>query len=268
MSIRHDFHLHSDFSADSKTPAVSMIERAIELGLEGMCFTEHEDIDSPDTEFTFLIDFESYFPHMMELREKYRGRIQLGIGMELGFQPHLADVLNALPKKYPFDFVIASCHYVNGKDPYYPPYFEGRKESDCYEEFFSEQLRTLKMLSDYDTLGHMDYVVRYGPNKNKFYSYKEYADYIDPMLRHLIENGKCLELNSGGYRHGLGNPNPSVDILRRYRELGGELVTIGSDAHAPQQLCYDFDKAEAVLTELGFKYYTVFENRKAQQVRI
>lgn len=268
MSIKYDFHLHSDFSGDSETPAAAMIERAIELGLTGMCFTEHEDIDAPDTGIDFTVDFDRYFPVMEKLRTNYADRIHIGIGVELGFQPHLLEVLNRVPDRYPFDFVIASCHYVNGMDPYFPSYFEDKTEQEGYELYFLEQLKTLKNLHNFDTLGHMDYVVRYGPNQNKFYSYKTYADYIDPMLRLLIEKGKCLEVNTGGFRHGLGEPNPCTDILKRYRELGGELVTIGSDAHKPEHLCFDFDKAAAVLTELGFRYYTVFEQRKPQQIRI
>ena len=112
----------------------------------------------------------------------------------------------------------------------------------------------------------MDYVVRYGPNQNKYYSYETYADYIDPILRYLIENGKCLEINTGGLKYGLGETNPSTDVLRRYRELGGELITVGSDAHVPEYLSYEFDRVSKILTELGFRYYTIFEQRKPVQI--
>ena len=110
----------------------------------------------------------------------------------------------------------------------------------------------------------MDFIVRYGPNQNREYSYEAYADYIDPILRHLIENGKCLEVNTGGFKYGLGEPNPCAGVLRRYRELGGELLTIGSDAHDPKHLCFDFDRAQALLLDLGFRYYAVFQKRKME----
>lgn len=267
MSIRHDFHLHSDFSGDSDTPSFAMIEQAVRLGLEGMCFTEHEDIDAPG-DIDFTVDFDRYFSHMQNLREQYREKLNIGIGMEFGIQSHLTAALPGLLEKYPFDFVIASTHFVDGKDPYYPAFFEGRRERDCYEQYFREQYETLRLFSDYDTLGHMDYVVRYGPNKNLLYSYEAYAEFIDPILRLLIENGKCLEVNTGGYKYGLGEPNPCVGILKRYRELGGEQITIGSDAHAPQHLCYDFRRLESLLTSLGFRYYTVFAQRVPRQIRI
>lgn len=267
MKIFYDTHLHSDFSGDCGTPADRMVERALRLGLEGMCFTEHEDPDAPPSDCDFSVDFAAYFDRMSRLREQYRGQIWIGIGMEFGLMPHLPQTLSALLERWPFDFVIASQHFVAGKDPYYPSYFEGRSERECYEEYFRVMYGNLQRFgpSSFDTLGHMDYVVRYGPNQNRSYTYASYADHIDPILRFLIEHGKCLEVNTGGFKYGLGEPNPAADVLRRYRELGGELITVGSDAHAPEHLCFDFDRAAALLTGLGFRYYTVFEQRRAIQ---
>lgn len=268
MSIAYDFHLHSAFSGDSETPSRQMIERALALGLDGLCFTEHEDPYAPDSEIDFSIDFERYFPYLQKLRAEYQNQIWIGIGMEFGIQPHLAGQLDLLTKTYDFDFVIASLHFVGGKDPYFPSFYEGREERDCYIQFFEEELAALKCFKNFDTLGHLDYVVRYGPNRNRFYSYKAYAEYLDPILKYLIENGKCLEINTGGLKYGLGQPNPCSDVLKRYRELGGEEITIGSDAHAPQHLCFDFDKAEQLLKELGFRYYTIFKQRIPKHIPI
>lgn len=267
MGIKHDFHLHSDFSGDCETPANLMIEQAISLGLEGICFTEHHDLDVP-SDITFFVDFDRYFAQMQELRQRYKDRIQIQIGVEFGIQKHLGPVLQELLRKYPFDFVIASQHFVNHADPYYPAFFEGRSEQESYALFFQEQYETLTRFKDFNTLGHMDYVVRYGPNQNKFYTYETYADLIDPILRYLIENGKCLEINTGGYKYGLGQTNPGTDVLKRYRELGGELVTLGSDAHVPKYLGYEFERARELLLSLGFKYYTIFEQRRAVPVRL
>jgi histidinol-phosphatase (PHP family) len=266
-----DCHLHSSFSADSETPARMQVERAIALGLDGLCFTEHLDPDyPPEEELDFTIDFAAYFAEMTALQQEYVGRIRIGIGMEFGIQPHLGDALKELTDCYPFDFVIASQHILNGHDPYYPSYFAGRSEQECYAEFLTAQYETLKKmpLSGFDTLGHMDYIVRYGPNRNRDYSYEAYADCIDPILRYLIDHGKCLEVNTGGLKYGLGEPNPCTGVLRRYRELGGEAITIGSDAHEPQHLAYDFDRASALLRALGFKWYTVFEQRRARQLKL
>lgn len=266
MSIDYDCHLHSHFSGDSDTPPELMADRACALGLRGICFTEHLDLDAPDDGTPFLLDFDAYFEAMEALKMKYRGRLDIRAGMEFGIQPQHAMILKNLAARWPFDFLIASQHYVDGKDPYYPAYFSGRKERDCYEEYFHLELRSLERCTDYDTLGHMDYIVRYGPNQNREYAYNAYADCIDPILRRLIEHGKCLELNTGGLKYGLGEPNPSREILRRYRELGGELITIGSDAHVPEFLAYEFPAADEILKTAGFRYYTIFRERKAVQL--
>ncbi|MCC8101088.1 MAG: histidinol-phosphatase HisJ family protein [Clostridiales bacterium] len=272
MGILYDYHLHSAFSGDSDTPTEEMVQRALTLGLTGICLTEHLDIDAPPdpkgADFTFL-DFDAYFAKLEELRTLCGSKIQIGFGMEFGMLPHLPGELSSLNKKYPFDFLILSQHFVCGVDPYYPEYFESRTEREGYEEYFRTEYENLHKfsLNDYDTLGHMDYIIRYGPNRNQNYSYRAYADFIDPILRYLIEHGKCLELNTAGYKYGLNEPNPCADVFRRYRDLGGELVTIGSDAHQPQHIAYDFERAEKLLTSLGFRYYTIFEQRKGRQVR-
>lgn len=266
--IRYDCHTHSDFSGDSETPAVQMAERALALGLSGLIFTEHHDPDHPDYGIDFTLDFDAYARNIQSLREAYSGRLSVGFGVEFGLMKHLPPTLDRLLCEYPLDFVIGSLHFVDGKDPYYADYFEGRSERDCYEEFFRTEYETLTCFApeSFDTLGHMDYVVRYGPNRSRFYSFEAYSDFIDPILKYLIENGKCLEVNTAGFKYGLGEPNPCASVLRRYRELGGELLTIGSDAHEPAHLAYAFDRTAALLCELGFRYYAVFEQRRAKML--
>lgn len=261
MSIKHDYHMHSDFSGDCSTPADSMIQQAIALQLSGICFTEHHDLDVP-TDIDFTIDFKQYFSRMQDLQKQYQGQIHIGIGMEFGLQKQLSPILHRLTQTYPFDFIIVSQHFVDQEDPYYPAFFEGKEERAAYERYFEEQYETLKQFKDFDTLGHMDYIVRYGPDQNKYYSYKNYADYIDPLLKYLIENGKCLEVNTGGFRYGLGETNPAFSVLKRYHELGGELITIGSDAHTPDYIHYEFNRACSALLELGYRYYTIFAQRQ------
>ena len=165
------------------------------------------------------------------------------------------------PKKYPFDLVIGSSHVVNGIDPYYPVFYKGKTEHEAYTEYFESILDNLHSGADFDVYGHIDYVVRYGPDKNKYYSYEKYADIIDAILKEIISQGKGIELNTAGFKYGLGHPNPTEDVLKRYHELGGEIITVGADAHKPEHVAYDFDKVSNILKDAGFMYYTVFENR-------
>ncbi len=257
-----DTHVHTEFSADSSAPVRSQIEQALHLGMTEICITDHHDPDTPFTDLDFTLDLEQYVPAMEAIREEYKGKIRVLIGIELGLQAHIADLLASVAANYPFDYIIGSSHFVDGADPYDPSFFEGWSQKEALERYFEATLNRVRTIPDFDSLGHLDYVVRYSPSKNRFYSYDQYRDFIDPILSALIEQGKGLECNTGGYKYGLGQPNPSADILKQYRKMGGEIVTIGSDAHEPRHLGYSFSQAQELLKECGFRYYAVYHGRK------
>lgn len=259
--MKVDYHIHSSFSGDSNTPIEDMIQRGIELGLTTMCFTEHMDLDYDCPGMDFNLDTPSYYRSLKKLKETYQDQIELLFGVELGLQPHLAPILNAYVESYPFDFVIGSSHVVHGKDPYYPAFFENRSEKECYLEYFESILENINSFSNCDVYGHIDYVVRYGPNKAQNYSYSAYKEILDEILIALIRNQIGLELNTAGFKYGLDFPNPHPDILKRYQKLGGKIVTIGSDAHQPQHLAYEFQRVRKLLLECGFTSYTEFHKR-------
>lgn len=258
-----DSHVHTEFSGDSDTPVRAQIEAAAALGMEAVWITDHHDfdVDSGDTDFN--LDVERYLSVLKELQEVYKGQIELRIGIEFGQQPHLAEYEQEFFSKYEFDFVIGSTHFVNGCDPYYPSFFEGRTETEAYEDYFRTLAGNLKRFDNYDTAAHLDYVVRYGPNQNREYNFQRYQDYLDEILRTIIAKGKGLECNTAGLRYGLGETNPCVDVLRRYRELGGEILTIGSDAHISRDVGFGFDRIGEMLRNCGFEYYASFVGRKA-----
>ena len=272
MPITSDFHLHSSFSGDSSTPMEEMILRGISLGLTEICFTEHNDFEyppSPDGDGSqFLLNTDAYLYDLIRYREKYADKIKVLFGVELGLQPQLMRQDAVYAKSYDFDFIIGSSHLCHGKDPYYPSFFEGRTQEEAYLEYFESILENIKKHSNFDVYGHLDYVVRYGPDKDQGYSYDGYREVIDQILEALIENGKGLEVNTGGLKSGLSDLHPCTDILKRYRQLGGEIVTVGSDAHNAQSMAADFDRAGKVLLDCGFRYYTIFEKRTPEFRRI
>ncbi len=265
MPITADCHLHSSYSGDSDTPMEEMILQGIEKGLTTMCFTEHNDFGYPDFPGEpgerFLLHVDPYLYDLLRLREKYAGQIRILFGVELGLQPEVMRQNAVLAKSYDFDFIIGSSHLCHGKDPYYPYFYEGRPEEEAYREYFESILENIKKFSNFDVYGHLDYVVRYGPNKDAEYTYEKYKDILDKILELLIEKGKGIEINTGGIKSGLKELHPCMGILKRYRELGGEIITIGSDAHTPESIGAHFDRAYEVLKECGFQYYTIFENR-------
>lgn len=265
MPILADCHLHSHHSGDSETPMEDMIKKALEAGLRTLCFTEHNDFDFPDTPegpgAAFTLNTDSYLYELLQLKEKYADRIQLLFGVELGLQPQVFRQNAVYANCYDFDFIIGSAHVCRGMDPYYPAFFEGRCEEEAYREYFESIYRNIRRFQNFDVCGHLDYVVRYGPNKDREYSYDRYRDIFDKILTFLIDEGKGLEVNTGGVKSGLAELHPCTDILKRYRQLGGELVTVGSDAHTPNHIGAYFDRAAAILKDCGFGYYCIYEKR-------
>lgn len=265
MPVTSDCHLHSSHSGDSDTPMEDMILQGIGQGLTDLCFTEHNDFSYPESPGTpagmFLLNTDSYLYDLARLKEKYEGQIRLLFGVELGLQPEILRQNAIYAKSHEFDFIIASSHVCHGRDPYYPDFYEGRPEEEAYREYFESILENIKKFSNFDVYGHLDYVVRYGPGKDRNYSYEKYKDILDEILKALLDKGKGIELNTGGIKSGMKEFHPCTDLLKRYRGLGGEIITVGSDSHDSQHIGDSFDRAANVLKECGFRYYTIFEKR-------
>ena len=263
-----DFHNHTCFSADSDSTPESMIEKAIDLGLSYLCMTDHMDLDFPYPELDFTFDVAEYFKKHEELRQIYRDRIQLLTGIELGLQPGVYADLKDLLSKWDFDFVIGSSHLVDRIDPYFPIYWQNKNESAGILRYFETILENVAEFDAIDVYGHIDYIVRYAPSKATHYSYQKYQEILDEIIKTLISKNIGLELNTAGFKYCLGFPNPHMDILKRYRELGGEIITIGSDGHVPEHLAYDFKKVPEILKACGFDHYTIFQKRKAEFIKL
>lgn len=269
MSIRADYHMHSHNSGDSQMEMSAMLEYLIDNKITDMCFTEHYDADyvydQPSmTPGMFELDLPSYYKEYCEMKERYGERINMNFGVELGIQPHITDMLKSYAKSHDFDFIIASNHLCHRKDPFYPYFFEGRTDKEAFREYFESILESVKAFDDYDVFGHLDYAVRYAPEADRNYYYNDYAEIFEEILKTIVENGHGLELNTKGLRYKLKGANPSDDILRRYKELGGEIITIGSDAHQIEELAWGLDQAAEILKRVGFKYYTTFSKRKPE----
>ena len=276
--ILYDCHMHSSYSGDSDTPPVGQIEEAIRLGLKGICFTDHMDLEFPcpdraGTDFEF--DIEQYVRELSELRDRYADRLDILIGMEAGIRNEqgLTSKLNPryteLADKYDLDFVIGSTHCLEYTDPYYPDYWKDKDAHTGIRTYFEAVLSNVRSYDCFDASGHFDYLVRYVPPMADWqgiadYRPSEFADIIDEYLRTLIERGIALEYNTAGIKYGLGFAHPHDYVLTRYRELGGELLTIGSDGHRPEHIAYAFKSAGEHLASLGYRYYTVYRARKPE----
>ncbi len=258
-----DCHMHCNFSGDSDTPAIDMIKAAKAKGLRGITFTDHLDIDYPPQFGFFDLDLENYYPkqHALALQES-TDDFTILTGLEMGIQSHVADKCYQAAKGFDYDFIIGSTHVVDHLDPYYDVFWETDDVSKLLTRYYEVILENITAYTDFDSLGHLDYIFRYKEEIKTSDTYLPYKNIVDAILEKIIKMDKALEINTGGYRKGINNPNPSASIIKRYHELGGKLITLGADAHTTQDIASDFEKLPALLKECGFTEYAVYKNRK------
>ena len=263
-----DHHMHTNYSPDANQTATieSYIEKVKTLNLAGLMITDHADLDTPVELFQTLINYDEYYQKIINLRKTVDFPIYMGI--EIGYQPHLNKQLDDLLSQYPFDFVISSIHLGDGLDFYNNDFFIGKTQEEGYKRYFEICLDAVESYQNYDVFGHLDYIIRYGGFRNKRLDFSTYQPMIDEILKIIIKNNKGIEVNTSGLRYGLGVMHPMEAIVKRYKELGGTIITIGSDAHNVNDITADFDKAIEVLKRSGFKKITQFKNRQPYFIEI
>lgn len=270
-----DFHCHCNYSSDSTSTPKDMIQKAISLGLSKICFTDHLDYLYPSSiENDFIFHPKERHTNMIQLKELFHNKIEILIGVELGLrnEPELKNDVKTyyegIVNEVPFDFIIGSTHVLEKKDMYYKEYWEDKTVSKGITDYFQSIIDNSSFYETFQVYGHLDYIIRYLPVAEKNYNYHEYADLIDLALKSLIQHGKGIELNTAGLKYNLGFPHPKLEILKRYKELGGEILTIGSDAHKPEHLAYDFAIVTDLLKSIGFRYYTIYNNQIAEFIKL
>lgn len=265
MNILPDCHLHSFHSSDSDCSPKDIVKTALKLGLPAICFTDHNDFLFPPENGVseFQLNFNTYYHDIAAIREQYQGTYPIYIGVEQGLLPAAADMINTYDSNNVLDFIIGSSHLVYGQDPYYPQFWKDKNITDTITAYYQSIIDNISICSNFDVYGHIDYITRYIPDKNYNYTFYTYIDYIDTVLKSLIEKGKGIELNTAGIRYGT-NINPEPAIIKRYHQLGGEIITVGSDAHKLSDIGSHMHVARDILKDCGFCYYTIFVQRKAQ----
>ncbi|NBI92251.1 histidinol-phosphatase HisJ family protein [Lachnospiraceae bacterium] len=267
-----DYHVHTRFSDDSVYPMEQVVKDAIAMGLEEICFTDHVDygikedwdcghpIQYREDAPLANVDYPAYTALIKEMQDKYSGRIRVKMGMEFGMQMHTVSKYEELFARYPFDFIILSVHQVEDKEFWTQDFQRGRSQKEYNERYYEEMGHLVNAYSDYSVLGHMDLIVRY--DEEGIYPFDKIEPMVSEILKRVIERGKGIEMNTSYRRYGLKDTTPSMDILRRYRELGGEIITIGSDSHEPEHLGTGIEGAKKVLKDLGFRYFCTYDKMK------
>lgn len=270
--ILSDYHLHTCFSSDSEQNPEAFIQKAIQSGFKHICFTDHNDFDAPpeDGKEMFNLNFAEYLKYFQNLKEKcsHKNNINIHIGVEQGLMRSVADRVNAYDNDKCLDFIIGSSHLVHGEDPYYPEFWKKHSIKDTVAAYYESILDNLDCCENFDVYGHLDYIARFIPDKSFPYSWRDYNDLIHDILKTLIEKGKGIEINTAGLKYGMPEPNPCFDIVKMYHNLGGEIITIGSDAHEEKYFAYKFDIIPDMLANAGFSYYTIFNKRKPEFIKL
>ncbi|HCK88301.1 MAG TPA: histidinol phosphate phosphatase [Erysipelotrichaceae bacterium] len=282
--MRADYHLHSEFSDDSRERMENQIRRAIELGLDEMCFTDHVDygikkdwsegniewrggdaMSSGTDEMDPLanVNYPEYFAKIDRMRETFKGRIVIRKGLEFGIQTITVPQYQKLYEtwKDQLDFVLFSMHQVNNLEFWTQDFQRGKTQQEYNEEYYREIYEVMKIFKDYSVLAHLDLIVRY--DKEGVYPFEKVKDMIAEILKLAIEDGKGIELNTSSWKYGLKDTQPSRAILKLYKDLGGKIITAGSDAHVTKQLADHLDEGYRILKEeIGFTEICTFDHMK------
>ena len=263
----YDYHLHSTNSADGRLSVDEVCSIMIEDGFQEIAFTDHLDYDCPNKD-DLVLDYVRYSADIEEARQKYTGLIHIAKGMEIGLQPQSVEKNIEYTLKNNFDFVIGSVHFVDALELFTGDFYRGKGREEAYPYYLEEVCRMVESFSNFNVLGHLDVVRRFKGFENRTMETDEFSDLIDAILKMLIESGRGIEVNSSGYRYGLNDTLPSLNVVKRFRELGGEIVTVGSDAHRIDAFGYKISESFRVLKRAGFDHVCLFREGKPIMVDI
>lgn len=264
-----DYHVHTDYSDDSDYSMEDVVKDAIRMGMDEICFTDHVDYgakvdwDSGE-EIPYCaglamvnVDYPAYVEEIRELKNRYADQIAIKMGLEFGMQVHTIPKFEALYQRYPFDFIILSVHQVEDKGFWSQEFQQGRTQKEYNERYYEELLYLVKHYQNYSVLGHLDIVLRY--DKMGVYPFRFVRHYVEEILAEVIRNGKGIEINTSSHRYGLSDSTPSREILTMYFDMGGTILTLGSDSHAPAHLGTYMEESKRLLKEIGFRYFCTYE---------
>ncbi len=261
----YDYHTHTAFSDDSDTPMTDMLDQAVRLGLAEIAVTDHYDPGYPDPEFPFEPDFEGYHRALEENQEVYANRIRIVKGLEIGILETELDRCRAAAEAYDYDYIIGSFHCALGEPLYNGHFYDDKTPRQAFIDYFQYVVDNIRRFDGYSCLGHLNLVSRYAEADADF---RDYGDLVEEVFKIIIPQGKGIELNTSSFKYNMRCSCPSEEILRMYRQMGGEIITIGSDAHTPDRIADHFGDAEEYLRSLGFRYTSVFRQRKPDFVKL
>ena len=262
----YDYHTHSNHSTDGKDPINSLCIAAVKKGLKEIAISDHFEPTMGNERYP-VYDPEKYFDEIQEVNYFLKDIIRVKTAVELGQPHHFQEYSQRLIKNHSYDYVLASTHKMADNNDFGELLYSSENLAGYCIKYLNE-LEALAKWNRFDCIGHLDLVKRYAANFNLNPRLIDYKDRLETILKIIIENGKGIEVNTSGLRQSAKECLPDFDILSFYRELGGEIVTIGSDAHNSEDVGKGIVDAMGLLSEVGFECLTVFEKRKPSMIRI
>lgn len=253
-----DFHMHSNVSFDATGKPEDMVKAAVQKGLKEICFTDHIEYEIGVTTQTMVFATDQY-------NAAYDGLVcpdlKIRRGIEFGLKPGNQLALKCDLQRRPFDFVIGSVHMVDEKDVYFDAFWQGKTLREAYRVFLEETLSCVRAHNEFDVLGHLTFICKSPKNPTRDpIVYADWREWIDEILKTLAQKGKGLEINTSGVDI-CGEYLPDMEIIRRFKDLGGEIITVGSDAHDPRRVGqYSYEVCQRLAPIFG--YICTFEERK------
>ncbi|MBR6407694.1 MAG: histidinol-phosphatase HisJ family protein [Clostridia bacterium] len=262
-----DLHIHSDNSPDGNNSVSHICETAVAKGMEVIAITDHCETDLYYQDNYDQSVTQSFFETRKAIAV-FSSYMKVLCGIELGQAVHDLKTADMLLAKRPFDFVIASTHNVKGKRDFYYLDYSHEDIPNLLDRYFDELLETARW-NGFDILGHITYPLRYIVGDHGIdVDMSPFREKIDEIFRVTIANGKGIEVNTSGLRQKIGRTLPDAEYVKRFRELGGEIITVGSDAHYAKDVGADVRKGLEIIYEAGFRHVNYFERRKPYRIEL
>jgi len=261
-----DYHTHSAFSFDTETAPAELLRAAERRGLDELCVTDHCDFEAHSA-----FDPEAQWRAFSKLRAGNKTPVKLRIGLEIGEGHRSREAIGAAVAAHPYDFLLGSLHMLRGEPDFY--YIRYQNAAQCYgylDRYWDETME-LCQWGGFDALGHLCYPLRQMGQQGISLPdvYERYETRMTAVFDLLCQQGKGIELNLAGlYRKDGSPPLPPPDVLALYRRRGGEIVTLGSDAHQAEYVGAALPEGIELLKTAGFRYVTAYEARKPRFEKI
>ena len=264
-----DLHVHTDNSFDGIHSATFFCEQAEFMDLRALAFTDHCEVDQFEGDPTYEKRIFQAFFEIAKVRSAFRGKLLVLNGIELGQPAYDIETANKIINSHDYDQILGSVHNLRGgEDFYFMENLTLPEAEKLLKEYFDALIEMLHW-GNFDVLAHLTYPLRYFYSKSNLdIDLNKFKNQIDEILLLTAKSDKALEINTAALRQPLNKLSPEVDIVKRFKELGGKYVTVGSDAHYAEHLAADIDMAYNCAIEAGFDSITFFQKRTPIQMKI